>query len=96
MIYIGYYIGSNLYYKIMEGDSFKLTEFKDTHDELFFEFTTNKGKKFRDTLVKCYEGGVKKQYNEFHYFMILSDTDPSNNISIKNEERCDDYDKIES
>ena len=27
MIYIGYYIGNKLFYKVMEGNTFKFTEF---------------------------------------------------------------------
>ena len=92
MIYIGYYIGDKLFYKIMEGDSFKLTEFCDNNDDLSIEFTTDKGEKFRDVLTKRTETSTRYVYNELHYFMILSDTDTTNNISIKTKGWVDSED----
>lgn len=84
MIYIGYYIGNKLFYKNMEGDSFKLTEYIDTDDELFLEFTTDKNEKFRETFIKRKETATRYVYNELHYFMLVSDKDTKNNIFIKN------------
>lgn len=92
MIYIGYYIGNKLFYKIMEGNTFKFTEFCDNNDDLSIEFTTDKGEKFREIFIKRTETATRYVYNELHYFMILSDTDPTNNISVKTKGWVDSED----
>lgn len=92
MIYIGYYIGNKLFYKNIEGNSFKLTEFCDNNDDLSIEFTTDKGEKFREIFIKRTETATRYVYNELHYFMILSDTDPTNNISVKTKGWVDSED----